>query len=389
MFDNYEETDFTQYMWENLYDVVDCSSFSDQDAELIYKSLESRLRFISFGDYLKRYIYRQAGLSEAFNEVALSEYQEIIMDSFSDTGTPASFESKTLKISAAAKKWLTQQTVKRKVVFLLGFGLCMSVKDVNDFLTKALREQQINVKDPFEVICWYCFKHGYGYPKFKKLWEIYQETPAGSVNLELMYGDLTIGARNTLYNINSDIALMSFLSDLKTLDNVSKQSATCKMYFDQLLTRSKEVALAFYDDDTKTAEEISEADLEHIISATIPKDKHGNLTPSKKSKLHDQFDGKRFSRQHINEVMAGKSEVTRFDLITLNFFIYSQTLDAYTSINKRYASFVESTNLMLEKCGLGQLYITNPYECFVLMCILSEDPLCTYADVWEMSYIEN
>ena len=44
------------------------------------------------------------------------------------------------------------------------------------------------------------------------------------------------------------------------------------------------------------------------------------------------------------------------------------------------------TNGYLADCSMGSLYITNPYECFVLMCILSEDPLGTYADVWELSY---
>ena len=43
-------------------------------------------------------------------------------------------------------------------------------------------------------------------------------------------------------------------------------------------------------------------------------------------------------------------------------------------------------NRILERCFLGELYVSNPYECFVLMCILSEEPLSTYADVWELSY---
>ena len=123
-----------------------------------------------------------------------------------------------------------------------------------------------------------------------------------------------------------------------------------------------------------------------MISSAIPVDKHGNLTPGKASKLNAQFAGKRFNRQHISEVLAGNSEVTRFDLITLNFFIYSQTIDSYPDAKTRYISFVESTNKILEQCFLGKLNISNPYECFVLMCILSEYPLGTYADVWEMSY---
>lgn len=73
-------------------------------------------------------------------------------------------------------------------------------------------------------------------------------------------------------------------------------------------------------------------------------------------------------------------------MIILNFFICSQTTDEYPNVKRRYTSFIEETNKLLERCLLGQFYITNPYECFVLMCILFEDPLGTYADVWEMSF---
>ena len=48
--------------------------------------------------------------------------------------------------------------------------------------------------------------------------------------------------------------------------------------------------------------------------------------------------------------------------------------------------FIHTTNRMLERCGMGPLYIANPYECFILMCLLSEDPLGTYSDVLEVSY---
>ncbi len=64
----------------------------------------------------------------------------------------------------------------------------------------------------------------------------------------------------------------------------------------------------------------------------------------------------------------------------------SQSLDQHPNKRERYFSFINSTNRLLEGCGLGELYISNPYECFVLMCLLSEDPLGTYADVWELSY---
>lgn len=420
-----KDFDFTEAAWESLYDAVDDTVFLEQDAEVIYNSLKHRLKFIPFGDYLKRYIYLKAGLEEPFAEVPLKEYQMIIKSAFSDNHTPPSFAPTTAKLSALSKNWLTQQTVKRNVVFLLGFGLNMSVEDVNMFLTKALREPEINPKNPFEVICWYCYKNKYNYLKFEKLWELYNNTPANSVDMGLIYSEHTIGVRNSMFSVHDDATLIAHISKLKTSDNVSRISVTARECFDKLYDEARDLiaelynqtedeehsdALFEYQDKlsrsdrlfdcekierikrfreekrTFTRDDITESDIEHIICAAIPTDRHGNLTPSKASKLNEQFASKRFSRQRIGEILSGNAEITRFDLITLNFFVFSQKLNVYPEAKQRYMQFLESTNKILEECFMGSLYIQNPYECFVLMCILSLDPLGTYADVWELSY---
>ena len=420
-----KDFDFTEAAWESLYDAVDDTVFLEQDAEVIYNSLKHRLKFIPFGDYLKRYIYLKAGLEEPFADVPLKEYQSIIKSAFSDNHTPQSFTPTTAKLSALSKNWLTQQTVKRNVVFLLGFGLNMSVEDVNMFLTKALREPEINPKNPFEVICWYCYKNKYNYLKFEKLWDLYNSTPAHSVDMGLIYSEYTIGVRNSMFSVHDDATLIAHISKLKTSDNMSRISITARECFDALYNETRDLiaelynsseseehieALFEYQDklnqsdrlydcekierikkfrDEKrvfTREDITESDIEHIICAAIPTDRHGNLTPSKASKLNEQFAGKRFSRQRIGEILSGNAEITRFDLITLNFFVFSQKLNVYPEAKQRYMQFLESTNKILEKCFMGSLYIQNPYECFVLMCILSLEPLATYADVWELSY---
>lgn len=420
-----KDFDFTDAAWESLYDAVDAEEFLQQDAELIYDSLKHRLRFISFGDYLKRYIYLKAGLTEPFDEIPLKEYQSIIKSSFFDNHTPPSFTPTTAKLSALSKNWLTQQTVKRNVVFLLGFGLNMSVEDVNLFLTKALREPEINPKNPFEAICWYCYKNGYNYIKFEKLWEIYDKTPANSLDIGLIYSDYTIGVRNSMYAVCDNATLIAHLSKLKTNNNLSQISVTSRECFNNLYDEARDLIANLYNRveedkfnndlnkykeklinserlyDYEKAEQvkkfreekkvytradITESDFEHIICAAIPTDRHGNLTPSKTSKLDKQFAGKRFSRQRIAEILSGNSEINRFDLITLNFFIFSQKLAEYPEPKQRYIEFLSTTNKILEKCSMGKLYVQNPYECFVLMCILSLDPLGTYADVWEISY---
>lgn len=417
--------DFTDAAWESLYDAVDDTQFLDKDAQLIYNSLKHRLKIRSFGDYLKRYIYEKAGLTEPFSEIPIKEYQLIIRSAFSDNHTPASFTGTTAKLSALSKNWLTQQTVKRNVVFLLGFGLNMSVDDVNMFLTKALREQEINPKNPFEVICWYCYHKRFNYLKFEQLWQIYNDTPPNSLDMGRIYSEQTIGVRNSMHSIHDDAALISHLAKLKANEKMSAMSMTAKQCFDELYNEARDLIAKMYNtyeakeyenavqeyihklsyndrlyDFEKQKrieqfrskrkvfcrEDITESDIEHIICAAIPTDRHGNLTPSKASKLNEQFAGKRFSRQRIADILSGNAEVTRFDLITLNFFVFSQKLDEYVDSKARYLKFYESMNEILEKCFLGRLYIQNPYECFVLMCILSDEPLGTYADVWELSY---
>lgn len=383
--------DFTSKAWDKVFDAVDDKSFAEREADLIFNTLHNETKAISFGDYLKRYIYKKAELRGHYDEIPLKTYQEIIAASFADTMTPKAFGPTTAKLGALTKNWLTQQSVKRQVVFLLGFGLSMSVEDVNDFLRKALQEQGINAKSPFEVICHYCYKNGYGYPKFEELWEAFENTPPGAMSATLLYSDATVGIRQSVFSLNNDASLIAFLAQMKMPDNRPLFSVTTRKHFDALYQQACElIAASFNEADAEkgrkwTADEITEADFENVICAAIPTDSNGNLVAAKISALNQKFSF-RFSRQHIRSVLDGKTEVSRFDLITLNLFIFSQQLSQYKTRMGRYQSFLDSTNKILTDCWLEELYLPNPYESFVLMCILSEDPLVTYADTLEKAY---
>ena len=79
--------------------------------------------------------------------------------------------------------------------------------------------------------------------------------------------------------------------------------------------------------------------------------------------LAKHFSQKRFSRQRINNILNHKFPVERFDLITLEFFVISQEMaedDPYT----RYRHFLEEIQEILARCGMSEIYIVNPYECF-------------------------
>lgn len=423
--DKFGGTDFTEIAWESFYDSVDDPDFRDDDAGRIFETLSENLKAIPFGDYLKRYIHRIAGMTDNYQDVPISEYQQIIKDSFEENCTPVSFEPTTARLSALSKNWLTQQTVRRNVVFLLGFGLRMSVDDVNDFLGKALHEQAINPKDPFEVVCWYCYKNGLSYSDYKTLWEKYNNQKEQSSVQQSVLSDRTSVIRTGMKSIRNENDLMNHLAKLTGSDGRSRMSVSAKLHFNQLYNEARicvagimnnleeerfNAEFSEYRDSLLrdgrisdeervrrlnkkreekrhySAKDVSEADLERIICSAIPAGSHGNLIPASASSLNQAFFGKRFSRKHINDLLLEKAEIDRFDLITLNFFIFSQKLDDYPNNLKRYDAFVNSTNKILADCSLGELYVANPYESFVLMCMLSDDPLGTYADVLELSY---
>lgn len=420
--------DFTDVAFESFYNTVDDSNFPDEDAKAIYQTLRLRLRTVPFSQYLKRYIYRRAGLQGSYAKVPDEEYQLIIRDAFREHHTPASFRTVTSKLSALSKNWLTQQTVKRQAVFLLGFGLGMSVEDVNQFLTRALCEREINFKDPFETVCWYCYSNRYNYLKYQQLWQVYEELPPSCENEEILDREPTDAFRFRAGHIRTEEELMAYLSTLKVSRTASRMSVSARRQFDALYDAARDLIAGMYNDSeaernarvlegyrerlsrndrmyefekmrhlaqqrekhhTFTREEITPGDVERVICSAIPMDRHGNLVPIKFSAFRDHFGMRKFSRQRLSDILARETEIDRFDLITLNFFLYSQRVDNYPNPKIRYEAFVQSTNQILRGCGMGTLYPANPYECFLLMCILAEDPLGTYADVWEMAYSES
>jgi len=52
-------------------------------------------------------------------------------------------------------------------------------------------------------------------------------------------------------------------------------------------------------------EEITSADIERVFQAAVPKDRHGNLLPKKKSTLSACLRGRRLSLQRQEEMLSG------------------------------------------------------------------------------------
>lgn len=419
--------DFTINAEDKFYDVVDDPYYRDRDPEMIFEALTKSIHTVPFCDFLKRYIYEKAQMEGDLNDISVDEYREIILEEFHERSVPCSFTPTNARLRNLAKNWLTQQSVSRNVVLLLGFGLGMSREDVNDFLTKALLEPALDAKDPFEVICCYCYRNGHGYPVFEKLWNMYSTRDIYDLQSESNDTEYTSAYRKRLSAITAEGDLWHYISTLHVAKGAKRQSRSARAHFDELYAGARAfIAANFTEADRETsrvqagrlsdrldrndqlydyqklekirnaredfkaytADEIGPGDVEQVLYCSVPRNVQGNMHPMKESRLNESFNGKRMTRQHISDILSGDAPVTRFDLITLLFFNFSQQTEKFKTVLSRYSSFVECSNEVLKDSGMSPLYTVNPYESFLLMCMLADDPLGTYSDVWEMSFAE-
>lgn len=390
-FDTVKDFEFTRKAAQRFRQVVSLEGFEDEDADVIFHYLYKEMELVSFGDHLKRYVYERAGLEESYAEVPQDIYREIVVESFHETCTPKSMNPTSTKLTSLVNNWLNQASVKRETVFLLGFGLKMSTEDVSDFLTRVLREQDFDFQNPEEVIYWYCYFQQEGYYKAEELKQKY-----ASLEPNAAYQDTTRVLMGGLC-LDTEEKLFAYLSYLKAgaEDPMSEKSKAFRSFM-QLYDHSKEIIAAMYQKDEEeknrgkvwTVADISASDVEKVICSGIPVNQMGNLKKMSASILAKHFSQKRFSRQRINSILNHKLPVERFDLITLEFFIVSQEMDEEDPYT-RYRCFLEEIHKILEHCGMSEIYIVNPYECFLLMCLLTDCPLAVFAEIWEMSYEES
>ncbi len=355
---------------------------------LILRELYEHHRPIPFGGYLRRYIIRRAGLPET---ASVGECAAVLRSSFREYGVPASFSDGTVRLGTFAGNCLTRQSVSRESVFLLGFGLRMSVEDVNTLLVRALHEREIYFKDPVEAISWYCFENRYGFEKFRQMTERFERMERAP--LYSLFEEDTGDLKRYLVSKASggEERFLQTLTRLKAEDGASMLHKSVRREYEALLRETRRIVgsaklrkttgnVAFEPD------EVTAAEIENALYPTVPKDGHGNLPPEKASSLYPFFSGVRLSRQRLGKLGADAAAITRFDLMTLTFFIHGSADEIKMFPEERVAAFTERVNAVLRRAGLWELYPAHPYEAFLLLCSANRQPLEVFKNVIGSSY---
>lgn len=371
---------FTMNAVNALYDTVDHTDYQKNDAQMIYYALCQRIHPIGFCEYLKRYIYQQANMTDSFSDIPLSVYQEVILEHFAENKTPFSFHEVSTRPSVTVKNWLTKKKVSRDTVLLLGFGLKMSTEDINLLLLNGLHDYALDSSRPLEAICLYCYQHAYSFDRFRQLHHAYEQL---------------LNGRITSHEI-VELPLPTFTHSLDEKGLLTRPSyeeqayATVETLFESICRlisgmdniRTSQRRSMF----TPVSSRATEADIERILYSSVARDTYGNILPTKKCHLPDVFLGKRLSRQHLSALLMHQTLPDRYDIITLHFLEYALSLDKHKDVRTRYLHFVDETNDLLASCHLGEIYVTEPYESFICMCMLTEDPLVTFNEVIEFAW---
>lgn len=385
---SYEYTRYTKYQ---IYSTLESDDFKKMDSETIFHFISDKMEIVPFNDYLKRFIYQRTGMEEPFGSMGDKEYLNIMVNSFSENAAPYAFTPVKRKMRSVLRLILGKEGVKRSTIFLLGFGLNMSDSEVEEFLTKVNKEESFDFSNPEETVFWFCFHNHYRYSKAKELLDYYEALDTESETNESLWKAMRHDPKMYVHN---EKELRIYLKYLKSFLDTEDPSYEVFM---NLYDRVRELIASIYKDsafidnkeETYSKEDISPYIIESVFYTEIPREEKGNLEKMSASLLSKQFQNKRMGRQHISNILSRKSRPDRFDLITMLFFIYASDISygvAEEDRTDRFRDYVDEINDILQQCNMAGIYPVNPYEAFILMCLVTEDPLNAYYDVWRLSY---
>ena len=370
---------FTLEGERHLFETAESFSLGHLNAQELLFTLKERIRVIPFGDYLRRYLYRATGMEGTFSEVPDDTYQQILLDAFHDSGTPASLTGQWLRLSTVTRRWLEQPTVRRDVVMLLGFGLSMQAEEVNLLLQSACHDHALDPDDPLEGICLHCYQRHYSFSRMSLLRSL---LPEPEEKWESLLGIGTSGSSFLMQRtIHEDSALLKRLS---VSTPPTPQALKIRAHFLSLYDR---VCESIARETGKARAAVTCSDIERCFCPVTRLDSHGNMVMTLQPELRPYLEGRRLNRHRAYQLLHHQIEPSRYDLLNLLFYLRTEE-DLQADSQKRLMHFLDQANPLLTECGYGPVYMADPYECLLMLSLLSEDPMGTYLDMLESAQKE-
>lgn len=336
--------------------------------------------------------YMAPGYDIAKDDVSV--YTEVMLDLNGHWNRDGSGEVLLPLTRAEARRMLRLPgACTRKKMFELSFALHMDYPSVDKFLKDVLGEATYNLRDPKEVIAFFCQAHAEynSYPAFLRFEAAYRQLPAADAPPTENY--TRFAGLQLRFRVRTPEELMDFLQ--QNAVNFHGFSQTAKAEFLALYHAAMEVAVFNTENGPRRVEnneQLAKALLEfiprfsrrrgdavsteflHITNA----DGRGRTTDLPKSVTVNLP-----MRDRLDDLLADRKPVERKDLVYLKFFVFYMRLfvEGDGNTGRTYLTFLEETNAMLERCRMSRLYPGNPFERLILLSLLSETPFDTFSDI--------
>ena len=272
------------------------------------------------------------------------------------------------------REWIrgtTPGTTNRRNNYDLCYALEMDFQQTAVFFQKYFLSMPFNAKAKTDTVFMYCLYHKKPYHTVTEL----LERSKGFVSQENAHTS-TSQIISTILDIDDDERFLRYLSE-HCYDN------------EQQFRLARQI---INDDIKQVQNRIIKFDSDRILSP----DRLGSLTVEallgEKYQRHDRKVDvtklpKRFTESLPNDVTLGKiinGDVASYDLLrkTLmllkfyNFYYEADNCDRNT-ICSNLMDFYEELNATLISCGFAQLYVRHPFDCLLLYCANSYDPIDT------------
>lgn len=402
--EKYDANDFTLIATDLLRDVEENKEVleaikkgdSAKFNEILKGIIENKL---TWGDHIARYIYRKTGMS-----LEGAELRNYIMQAFEDNGMKQQGSmdpKKSSRLGSQLNRWLESPVsrISRKTCFLFCFGLNMNEEESSQML-RVLRQPDFVPKNYEEAIYYYCLRNNLQFAGVRKWLDVYEMLKVNGVAEEdegyepetdtmLLKEDLKYVANLGSESKKRDQEFEEYLKLLIEMPENKKQSETrAKVYAKEYKKVRDFLADRYYVyclNAGKTGFDAFERYLWEYNTnyVTIPEEirrlaeeKLISIPALSSSSLEKKIGEER------------STEINREDILTI-VFLYCVCDEGYLSegdeynFAKRKARFIYLANRRLEACGFGAVYLLNPYELFLVSCLLQPMPLEYFLAVWK------
>ena len=253
----------------------------------------------------------------------------------------------------------------------LCYALEMDFQQTAVFFQKHYLTMPFNVKSSVDAVFMYALYHKKSYSAVTEL----LEKSKGFVSQENAHTS-TSQIISMILDIDDDEKFLRYLSE--HCYNNEQQFQLARSIISEEIETVRSILLRYEADRILSPERLGSLTIEALLGVKY----QGSSKKSKDRKLP-----KRFTESLPNDVTLGKiikGDVASYDLLrkTLmllkfyNFYYEAENTDPNT-IGGNLMDFYDELNGVLISCGFAQLYVRHPFDCLLLYCANSYDPIDT------------